>query len=115
MKKHLSLLLICIMLLGMLASCNSADAPEQTTSAPTVAPETTLPETEEQTELAQPINLTDPVFSVVGGLYKASQKLTLQSPKGTDYTVRYTTDGSVPTKRLITIRTASTISVIAMV
>lgn len=99
MKKYLSLLLLCIMILGVFASCNPSDRPEQTTSAQTGAPEETLPVSEEQTEAAPTVNLTDPVFSVEGGLYKASQQLTLGAPEGTDYTVRYTTDGSVPTEK----------------
>jgi len=96
MKRILSLLLFCIMILGVLASCNNDGEPEQTTSEEIV---TTRPESEVLTEPAQPVNLTDPVFSIEGGLYKSSEQLTLTAPEGTDYTVRYTTDGSVPTKK----------------
>ncbi len=102
MKKCLSLLLIFVLLLGVLTACgNGPDAGEQSTQTDTQAPGTQeVPSEQESAQVpAQPINLTDPVFSVEGGLYKASQELTLSAPAGTDYTVRYTTDGSLPTKK----------------
>lgn len=102
MKKCLSLLLIFVLLSGVLTACNSgSDAGEQSTQTDTQASDTQeVPSEQESAQVpAQPVNLTDPVFSVEGGLYKASQELTLSAPEGTDYTVRYTTDGSVPTKK----------------
>lgn len=96
MKKALSVFLMIALLSGMLASCNNgtddpvADNTEQSTPAP---------ETEQVTLAPAVQNLTDPVFSVEGGVYAKAQSLEITAPEGTELTVRYTTDGSVPTKK----------------
>ena len=102
MKKVLSLLLIFVLLSGVLTACgNGPDAGQQGTQTDTQQTDTQeVPSEQESAQVpVQPVNLTDPVFSVEGGLYKASQELTLSAPEGTEYTVRYTTDGSLPTKK----------------
>ena len=72
---------------------------EHETTVGTIAPDTQPQDTEEVTQPEPQVNLTDPVFSVAGGLYTDAQSLHLSAPEGTDYTVRYTTDGSVPSKK----------------
>ena len=105
MKKILSVLLTCILLMGLLVSCNqsgSEDESDAVSGSDVQDTQATDPEesrSEQQNEVVQPINTTDPVFSVLGGLYTEAQELTLTAPEGKDYTVRYTTDGSVPTKK----------------
>lgn len=111
MKKWIAISLLCIMLMSTLAGCNTqgqegqtstdatdaTDAPSQTTAPKAEQPGTQGPE---QTEPEVPVaTVTTPVFSVLGGLYSQTQKLELSAPAGSDYTVRYTTDGSVPTKK----------------
>ena len=97
MKKLISFLLVCVLGAGMLVGCNPSKQPEQP-EQPTTEQSTQAPE-ESETQPPAPQNLTDPVFSVPGGVYSAAQDLEITAPEGTDYTVRYTTDGSVPTKK----------------
>ena len=115
MKKWMAIWLVCVLLAGTLAACNTPGQEEQTsTDALTEAPDASTPDVateedtqkgedtqiEEDTEPEVPVaTVTAPVFSVLGGLYAKSQKLEITAPAGTDYTVRYTTDGSVPTKK----------------
>lgn len=101
MRKVLSALLLCALMIGVLAACNQQG---EGSSDQTVGQETDKPleqGTLTEAETAPPTeqNLTDPVFSLPGGLYTASATLEITAPKGTDYEVRYTTDGSIPTKR----------------
>ncbi|MBO7296611.1 MAG: chitobiase/beta-hexosaminidase C-terminal domain-containing protein, partial [Clostridia bacterium] len=102
MKKILSVLLLLTMLLAVFAGCNQTNEPVQESTQE----QTTEPGTETQTEretiaesgIFAPTGTT-PVFSIMGGVYAEGQELTVTAPEGTDYTVRYTTDGSVPTKK----------------
>lgn len=104
MKKIVSVLLLWIMISAAFAGCNQTNEPVQESTS--TQEQTTEPETETQTEretiaesgIFAPTG-TAPVFSIMGGVYADKQELTLNAPEGTDYTVRYTTDGSVPTKR----------------
>lgn len=99
MKKVLSALLLCALLAGVLVACNqqgkdpSGDPAGQDT---TVDSGQNVPTEPEQPTVQ---NLTDPVFSLPGGLYASPKMLEITAPEGTDYEVRYTTDGSIPTKR----------------
>lgn len=97
MKKAVCVLLLSVLLLGALASCNSSGTPDASTDS--VEQSTPAPETEQVTEAPALQNLTDPVFSVAGGVYAKAQNLEITAPEGTELTVRYTTDGSVPTKK----------------
>ncbi|MBQ9151191.1 MAG: CotH kinase family protein [Clostridia bacterium] len=122
--RHVSLLL-ALLLLGpaSLTACTggkdpSTDTADTQTAAPaaTAGEEMTLgePDTADPTQTAAPENnytppeslIGDgsetagvfPVFSETGGLYTDRTKtVEITAPEG--YTVRYTTDGSVPTKR----------------
>ena len=104
MKKTVSVLLLLTILATALFACNEQTTPageEQTTEQQTTAPETeseTERETIAESGLVQPTG-TAPVFSLQGGVYAEAQELTLSAPAETDCVVRYTTDGSVPTKR----------------
>ena len=106
MKKELSVLIVCALLLGVLVGCNTSGeqqggaSSEDMTSASdaTTAPDAD-PDTEQESEQAPVASVTSPVFSVKGGVYSAAQELTVTAPEGSDYVVRYTTDGSVPTKK----------------
>lgn len=106
MKKIISVLLLLTMISAAFAGCNQTNEPaggEQTSQEQTNAPaesnpESTAPETQPGQSIFAPTG-TAPVFSLAGGVYADARELSLSAPAGTDYTVRYTTDGSVPTKR----------------
>ena len=104
MKKILSVLLLLAVLLAAFAGCNRTNEPvqestqEQTTEPVGSIHESTAPDTQPESGIFAPTG-TAPVFSVMGGVYAEAQELTVQAPAGTDFTVRYTTDGSVPTKK----------------
>ncbi len=72
---------------------------EETTS---VEEETSTEEEETTTEIVIPeaSGYINPVFSVSGGVYTQSQTVSLSLPQNVsgDYTIYYSTDGSVPTK-----------------
>ncbi len=83
-------------------SVTDAAPPEETTSPDTAQPDTTAPEnsTTPGTLIGDGSGRHGvfPTFSEAGGLSTDEKKsITLTAPDG--YTVRYTTDGSVPTKR----------------
>lgn len=99
MKKAISILLLSVLLLGALASCNGTDDPV----IDTTEQGTTTPDSEQVTDAPPAQNLTDPVFSVAGGVYAKAQTLEITAPEGTELTVRYTTDGTVPTKKSDTV------------
>ena len=104
MKKYLSVLLLLTVLLAAFAGCNQTKEPaqestqEQTTEPIGSIEESTAPDTQPESGIFAPTG-TAPVFSIMGGVYAEGQELTVTEPEGTDYTVRYTTDGSVPTKK----------------
>ncbi|MBQ1233954.1 MAG: chitobiase/beta-hexosaminidase C-terminal domain-containing protein, partial [Clostridia bacterium] len=110
MKKYVSGLLLLALLLAAFAGCNQTNEPvQESTQEQTTEPvgssssmessiESTAPDTQPESGIFAPTG-TAPVFSIMGGVYADKQELTLTAPEGTDYTVRYTTDGSVPTKR----------------
>ena len=106
MKKFVSALLLLLLILTAFCSCNQQNEPvgeEQTTPATESDPtgavqESTAPETQPGQSIFAPTG-TAPVFSVMGGVYSKGQSLQISAPEGTDYVVRYTTDGSVPTKK----------------
>ena len=78
------------------ASTEPTTEPEAITSAETEATvETTLAETEAGTEDPAPIDTL--TMSHTGGVYTEAISLEMSAPEG--QTIRYTTDGSVPTKR----------------
>ena len=122
--KHIGALLLALLLMGsaMLTACTNGKEPPaatedtQTQTTETFGEDLTLgqPETADPTQTAAPENgytppeslIGDgseaagvfPVFSEKGGLYTTRTKtVEITAPAG--YTVRYTTDGSVPTKR----------------
>ena len=105
MKKGLSVLLLLALLLTAFAGCNQeqdTQAPGEGTDAQTEAPTQDETVGEAETKREQSIFAptgTAPVFSLAGGVYADAQELTITAPQGSDYTVRYTTDGSVPTKK----------------
>lgn len=105
MKKGLSVLLLLTLLLTAFAGCNQeqdTQAPGEGTDSQTEAPTQDETVGEAETEREQSIFAptgTAPVFSLAGGVYADAQELTITAPQGSDYTVRYTTDGSVPTKK----------------
>lgn len=99
MKKILSVLLLSVLILGILSACNTpGDGPGGQGEQPTQDTADT-PEGEQTADVIVTPSVTAPVFSVAGGLYTSAQTLELSAPAGSDYTVRYTTDGSLPTKK----------------
>ena len=110
MKKYLSVLLLLTMTLAAFAGCNQTNEPmQESTQEQTTEPvgtsnstesniESTASDTQPESGIFAPTG-TAPVFSLMGGVYAEGQELTVQAPAGTDYVVRYTTDGSVPTKK----------------
>ena len=101
MKKLISVLLILAMLPAILTACQTQTEQEQSSAPQTGAPEIENSDTDttkEQTE-APVATVTAPVFSLAGGVYTQSAELQITAPEGTDLVVRYTTDGSVPTKK----------------
>ncbi len=96
-------LIVCMLLPTFLAAC-SADPPgegeasETETSA--VMPdmsETSGETTEDDPFTPAPLESGLVAASPAGGLYTSAVSLTLTAPEG--YTIRYTTDGSLPSKR----------------
>ena len=104
MKKYLSVLLLLTMILAAFMGCNQPNQPageEEISAEQTATPETqtqTERETIAESGIFAPTG-TAPAFSLMGGVYAEGQELTVTAPAGTDYVVRYTTDGSIPTKR----------------
>ena len=103
MKKTISVLLLLTFLVTAFVGCNQqndSSVQEQETQLESEASTEaeTAPETEREQSIFAPTG-TAPVFSLAGGVYADAQELTITAPEDSDYTVRYTTDGSVPTKK----------------
>ena len=106
MKKIVSVLLLWILISAAFAGCNQTNEPaggeqtsqEQTSASVESDSQSTAPEAQPDQSIFAPTG-TAPVFSLAGGVYASTQELTLSAPEGSDLVVRYTTDGSVPTKR----------------
>ena len=106
MKKLITVLLLATLLLTVLVGCNQNKQTQEEQESSTQMQTDTPTEEEDQTEketvpeqsIFAPTGIA-PVFSLAGGVYETAQQLQISQPVGTDYTVRYTTDGSVPTKK----------------
>ena len=108
MKKQISIWLTALLLLAVFAGCNQQTQPpvetEPDTQGETDAQTEAIGETEPEKETVPEQSIfaptgVAPVFSLSGGVYAEAQQLQISAPEGTEYTVRYTTDGSVPTKK----------------
>ncbi len=69
---------------------------EEAQTNATEAPETES-ETQVEGETVAPVPTAGPTFSHTGGVYGSSFSIELSAPEG--YTIRYTTNGSIPTTR----------------
>ncbi len=105
MKKLISVLLLMTLITATFLGCTpQPDTPGEQSSAAdeSAAPAGNESESERETEKEQSIFAPTgvaPVFSLMGGVYADAQTLQITAPAGSDYTVRYTTDGSLPTKK----------------
>ena len=85
---------------GVPAGTGSVTLPPVDPDAPTSPSTPSVPSTPSDTLVGDgsPLAEVYPTFSAVGGIYTARSKtVEITAPEG--YTVRYTTDGSIPTKR----------------
>ena len=110
MKKLLlfifALLVVCALTLCACSKSENNDSNTVTTEIESAFAEESQDTTEEETQKeyeSSPIPPTkgniNPQFSVAGGIYKDSVSLELSLPQNTDgYEIRYTTDGTLPTK-----------------
>ncbi len=104
-KKHIlhTLTAGLLALVMLLSACNQATPPVDTSSEsqpPTDAvtvPETDTPTAETPTEDTTPAPAEAITVSHKGGIYTSAVTVEMTAPEG--QTIRYTTDGSVPTKR----------------